>query len=636
VRLPDRLPDRLILGLFAVLALATVGAFSITQHLKTKNPLYNGAPRADPAVINPRLAGRCQNEANPPKPVSFRQTSVGFYLQSHSDNVTVTVIDPEGDSDPVATMSGSGRYVHAGLNKYVYFHWNGRLTDGRYAPDGTYTFHLVLQHQDRNLPITGASVTVQSARPTPKVSAITVNVLPSLTAATTTSSTAPAPAGVTPTFTPEQQNVTLHLVPGKYRSGDVLVYRATGDSSRPLRLVKTFGINPRIRTAVWDGTIDGQPAPAGTYLLGEKVTDRSCTTGQFPLVDDPAPHSTAGAGVNVSYLSAQPPMTPVPAGQLATVGVHAGGVSYHWALRRAGQAKVIFHGVSRADELRVRMPATGLYELALALPGHRTVVPLVASAVGARAGAKVLVVLPALSWQGANPTDDDSDGLIDTLANGSQISLERPLVAGLPVGLDDEAALLNFLDSEGLSYDLTTDVALAEGVGPALSHRSGVLLDGAFTWLPTQLEAQLMSFVRAGGGAFADDIRSLQSSASLSDGSDGPIAGPARALAVDPFGVRHGIVSPADGQIISSLATDHLGIFSTAAALQFPRYQVLTPPHGTVLSAGGVADSAPSILGFGLGSGTVVEVALPDFGSSLVTDVDSGELLSRVYQSVLK
>lgn len=619
MRLPERLPARLPLVLFALLALATVGAFSITQHLKTKNPLINGSPRADPPVINPRDGGVCLNELG--KPVSFRSTSIGFYLQSKSDNVTVEVINSAGFN--VATMSGSGRYIHLS-NRYSYFGWNGRLSDHRFAPAGTYTFDVVLQHQDRDLPIPDASVTVRYARPTPKVTAVTVDSLPA------------TPAGATPTLTPGRQTATIQLAPNRDRSGDVLVYRATGDGARPLALVKSFGINPRRRTAVWDGTINGRPAPAGTYLLGVTVTDSSCTTGRFPQVDDPAPHSTAGAGVNVSDLSAQPPLDPVPAGQLASVAVDAGGAGYDWALRRAGQAPVIFHGAGASSELRVRMPGAGLYALTLAGGGHRTTVPLVSSAVGPRAEARVLVVLPALSWQGANPTDDDSDGLIDTLANGSQIRLQRPLVNGLPAGFNDEAALLDFLDSEHLSYDLTTDVALAEGVGPRLTGRSGVLLDGAFTWLPTQLVTQLRRFVTGGGGAFADDIRSLQSVAPLSAGGDGPSAGPARALAVDPFGVRHGTVSPADGQIISSLTTDHLGIFSTAAALEFPRYQVLEPPHGTVLSAGGVADSAVSILGFGLGAGTVVEAGLPGFGTSLATDVDSGELLSRVYQSVLR
>ena len=634
MRLPDRLPARVPLVLFAVLALATVGAFYLTQHLKTSNPLINGAPRADPPVINPQAAGVCTDEAG--KSVSFRSTALAFYLQSKSDVVNVEVVGPSGAN--VATMSGSGRYIHAGTNKYATFTWNGRLSDGSYAPAGTYTFHVVLVHEDRDLPISGVSVKVQSRRPTPKVSSITVGDTDTTVTAAATTTTTTTPAGVTPYLTPGPQTATVHLVPGPYRTGNVLIYRATGNATQPLKLVKTFGINPRIKTAVWNGMIGTKPAPAGTYLLGVKVTDNACTTGQYPLVSDPAPHSTPGAGVNVSYLSAQPPTDPVPAGTLASVDVNAGGGTYAWDLRRAGQTAVVFHGSSSAGVLRVRLPGAGLYALTLAShtvgAAHRTTVPLVASAVGARAAAKVLVVLPALTWQGANATDDDSDGLIDTLADASQISLERPLVAGLPAGFDDEVALLDFLDSEGLSYDLTTDVALAEGVGPSLKGRSGVLLDGTFTWLPAQLASQLRSFVSGGGGAFSDGIHSLQSAAEISDGTDGPIAGPAKRLSVDPFGVKHGDVSPAYAESILEL-TDGLKIFSTAAALEFPRYQVLTPPNGRVVSAAGVADSAVSIVGFHLGSGTVVEAGLPAFGSSLASDVDSGELLSRVWHVVL-
>jgi hypothetical protein len=644
VKLGERLRARLGLVLFAVLALATVAAFSITQHLKTQNPLINGAPRADPPMIDPRFAGVCPNELG--KPASYRSTSLGFFLQSKSDDVTVDVIDSEDVK--VATMTGSGRYIHAATaakDNYAYFGWDGKLSDGRYAPDGIYTFRVLLSREARTLAIessggTLVSVQVTSSRPTPRVSGVTVNAIPTVHPTTPTYVPSPptSPVGATPYFTPTHQSVTVHLVPGRYRTGNVLVYRATGNAAKPLELVKTFGINPRIKTADWDGMIDGRPAPAGTYLLGLRVTNSSCTSGRYPVVDDPAPHSTAGAGVNVSYLSAQPPINPVPAGQLASVGVNAGGAAYHWALRRAGQARVIFHGVrSGVGDLRVQMPGAGLYFLTLASDGRRTSVPVVASAVGPRAAAKVLVVLPALSWQGANATDDDSDGLIDTLANGSQVDLERPLVAGLPSGTEDEAALLNFLDAAGDSYDVTTDVALAEGVGPSLRGRSGVLLDGTFSWLPAQLVAKLSHFVTAGGCAFADGIHSLQSAAQISDGTAGgagPVAGPARPLAVDPFGVRHGTVSPAYGQTIFEL-TDGLGIFSTAAALEFPRYQVLTPVGGRVSSAGGVADSAVSIVGFKDGSGTVVEVGLPDFGSSLSSDVDSGELLSRVWQVVL-
>ncbi len=633
--------------LFGVLALATVAAFYITQHLKTKNPLINGDPRADPATIDPRYAGTCTDAAG--QAVSFRATKLGFYLQSKSDDVSVYVVNADGDD--VATMSGSGRYIIARLNHYAYFRWNGRTYDGRYALAGTYTFRVLLQHQDRDLPIESASgapitVTVRSQRPQPRVTGLTVvdatasraaNPAGSSTANPAGSSTTNAAASTTPDFTPLRQTLTIALAHGSHDIGaNVLVYRAGPSATAPLKLVKSFGVDSQRTTASWDGLINGAPAPAGTYLVGLQVTDAACTTGRFPAVLDPAPNTTTGAGVQVSYLSASPPVTPVPAGQRAAVGVHTGGAAYRWALTRAGESGVISHGRGAGDgTLAVRLPDLGLYVLHIVSGGHRTAVPLVASGVGARAAAKVLVVLPALSWQGANPADDNGDGLVDTLGDGAQIDLDRPLVDGLPGGIADEAGLLDELDAEGRRYDLTTDVALAEGVGPSLAGRSGLLLDGRFAWLPTQLVGAFGRFAADGGGVFTDATRSLQATSQIAGGAAAPIAEPARRLARDPFGVTRGAVAPSDGELITSL-TDGLDLFGTLA-LQFPDYQVLEPPHGTVASAAGVAADAPSIVAFHDGKGTVVEAGLPGFGASLATDLDdTDQLLARIWQAVLR
>ena len=70
----------------------------------------------------------------------------------------------------------------------------------------------------------------------------------------------------------------------------------------------------------------------------------------------------------------------------------------------------------------------------------------------------MLVVLPALTWQGLNPVDDDGDGVPDTLENGGPITLDRPLANGFPAGAVDEAGLLAYLDKTHRAYDLTTDV----------------------------------------------------------------------------------------------------------------------------------------------------------------------------------
>ena len=44
---------RLSTGAFALLVVATIGAFFVTQHLKVTTPLIQGYPRFVPGVINP-------------------------------------------------------------------------------------------------------------------------------------------------------------------------------------------------------------------------------------------------------------------------------------------------------------------------------------------------------------------------------------------------------------------------------------------------------------------------------------------------------------------------------------------------------------------------------------------------------
>ncbi|HET9073471.1 MAG TPA: N,N-dimethylformamidase beta subunit family domain-containing protein [Solirubrobacteraceae bacterium] len=645
----DPVTRRLAPVLFGLLVLATVAAFYLTQHLKSQNPLINGGPRADPPVINPTLAGVCRNEAG--RLVSFRRTRVGFYLQARSDNVSVYVVNAGGTR--VATMAGSGRYLRRNNGShYSFFTWNGRTAAGTPVPAGTYGFDVLLLHEDRFLPLNGVTVQVSTARPRPAVSGLSVapassSVAPSSTvtvpapASTRTSTTAAAatrsavgPDPVT-VLVPGAQRLTVRFAPRHLRAARVLVYRVSASTTHPLTLVKSFGVDPRGGQGTWDGLIHGRPAPAGSYLIGLRVLDASCTAGQVPAVSDPLPAMTAQAGVEVTALTASTSTLPTPAGQRATVHVFSGGLPYTWRLFRAGSPRVLGHGhAAGAARLRVRLPAVGLYVLAIAgAGGHRTAVPLVASGVRARASTPVLVVLPALSWQGHNATGQHSDGLIDTLSAGGQIALRRPYIGGLPADLADEADLLRFLDRAGDAYDLTTDTALSAGIGPTLAGRHGVLLDGDFTWLPANLVGSLGRFVAAGGGAFAFGQHVLQSVAPVDPGPG--TAGPARPLAVDPFGVRHGAVSPSGGQIITAL-TDGLGLFRNVPALVTPSYQVLQPPGGKVASAAGVAPVAPSIVGFRSGRGTVVEAGLPRFGASLGTDVDAAQMLRRIWQVVLR
>ena len=68
--------------------------------------------------------------------------------------------------------------------------------------------------------------------------------------------------------------------------GIVRIYR-TDLPGRP-RLVDSFGTPGPGTPAVWDGTINHRPAPAGVYLIGLDVTDAACNTGHFPRTLPPA------------------------------------------------------------------------------------------------------------------------------------------------------------------------------------------------------------------------------------------------------------------------------------------------------------------------------------------------------------
>jgi hypothetical protein len=81
-----------------------------------------------------------------------------------------------------------------------------------------------------------------------------------------------------------------------------------------------------------------------------------------------------------------------------------------------------------------------------------------------------------------------------------------------------------------------------------------------------------------------------------------------------------------------TVVTDRLGIFSTTSGA-FPGYSsyaVLQPPQ-PALSSAGTSDQTLSIVGFGSGRGTVVEIGLPGFGTSVAGNVDAQEFVGRLW-----
>jgi hypothetical protein len=244
---------------------------------------------------------------------------------------------------------------------------------------------------------------------------------------------------------------------------------------------------------------------------------------------------------------------------------------------------------------------------------------------------RALVVVPALTWQGLDPVDEDGDGIPDTLLNSSRLQLQRPLVDGPPPGYADEAALLSYLDSAHYPYDLTTDLGLIEGRGPALSGHSAVILAGSEEWLPSSLAVALRRYVQRGGHLVSLGLGSLQRSVKV---SGGVVSDPTLPVTTDALGARTGRLTRTGGQLIAVI-NDQLGIFSTTSGVLagFHSYQPITgvAPPGQILSQAGISAGASAVLGYSLGQGTVVDIGLPGFGSALAHDVDAKELWNRLW-----
>jgi hypothetical protein len=603
-----RLPAAALATLLAV----TVAAVFFVQHLKVTTPFFAGFPNPAPNVIDPVGGGTCRFNGHF---TSYRRTRISFYLQRRSDHVNMYVVNSEGDVvDRVATDVYMPK--HTATNSLTVrraFYWNGRDSDGSIAPDGNYYFRVALIAQGRIEDI-GGPITVQTTPPHPDITRVTPQVV----------------TGGQPVTIDFNENIR----------SEVLIYR-TGLTGRP-QLVWKFAtkFNPHGVTS-WDGIIDGSPVPAGTYLIGLRTTSRSCTTESFPVVMPPQPGTTPHAGVTVRYLAAAPPLAPVTAGSRATLSIDSRGRRYSWTLSLPGARKPVSKGPGTGVTLAVRLPhgAPGLYILTVRSGPNRTSVPLVASAPASTHPPRILVVLPALTWQGENPVDDvgssiyDGDGLPNTLTNNIPIPLSNRVFAdGLPAGLPDIEGLLAFLDRDKQPYDLTTDLALAENQGPALDHYKGVVLAGNELWLPHSLQSELRTYAQGGGNVLSMGIGSLLRTVTLRNGA---ALDPSAAASVDALGARPGrLVSHVTDPILVS--TDKLNLFSsTSGAFQgYSEYQPFTVP-GAASSEAGLTTSESAIVGYHLGRGTVVEIGLVGFGSSLRTNTDAQALILRLWQ-VLK
>ena len=584
----------LVRVVFGVLVLATSAAFLVAQRLKRSTPIIDQVYY--PHYIAPRC-GPCSRHAQ-------RRVNIKFTLRD-AGRVTATLVNSAGDD--VRTLIDD-RVLHKGRHHVA---WSGRTDAGVLAPDGRYRLRVTLRAQARS--VTAARVLIlDTVPPRPRILAVTPpEILPGAEAA-------------------------LGRARIRYRGRSnpnplVQVFRT--DLPKP-ELVTAFSA-PRFRkTAKWDGTVNGKPAPDGVYVLSITTFDQAGNGGSFPpLLPPTRAEAKPGTGVSVRYLTLSGSLEPVKAGSVARFQVGPLPRRLRWSLGPAGPGAAVARGGAGGQKLAVRIPAgapTGLYLLRVVAAGHRAAQPVAVQ--GAHKG-RVLVVLPAIAWQGGNLVDDDHDGFANTLSGGEAVNIARPFAHGRPpAGLSDRVEpLLRFFGREPDDYEITTDLALAQGRGPQLAGHSGVIFAGDETWLTSKLDLALRSYVESGGRVASFGTDAFRRGVGLAGNQ---LINPTAPERVNVFGEE---VSQARIQQAPMVVNqDSLGLFAGVSGgllgsfNQFEQSQRLV--GGTqILSSAGRDPKHPAFIAYRLGKGTVVRVGTPEWASNLAGNVEVTDVTRRIW-----
>ncbi len=572
---------RVVLG---VLVLATIAAFFVTQQLKSEFPLVLRFA-AQPIALSPNGDG-------------FKdRTRIGFDL---SEPATVSFIVVDQDGNEVRTIVDDRRL--AGDTKHR-FGWNGRDDDGNDVPDGTYRMRVIRRDEGRVID-SYKELRVDTVPPRPRLTRAAPNVI------------APGEPGQRP-------RVRISYAGPRNGSPEVRVFR-TDDG--PPRVVERFR-GDRNRGATWDGTVRGRPAADGDYAFTFSVRDSAGNLAVTPAEVPTARTARPNTGVTVRGFSLTGPLGVVTAGEGARMTAGPFDRSLQFVLSRLGSPAPLRGGERIGGEFRVHVPEnarTGVYLVRVRAGSHRAVWPLAVAGLPSKRGAerpRPLAILPAMTWQGDNPVDHDHDGFADTLDRSRATSLAQPFPGGrLPTALGTQAApLLDFLERARHPYDLTTDVALARGTGPALGNAPGVAFAGDARWLTRDLLRRLRAYVEGGGRVAAFGADSFKRSVRLRGDE---LFDPSRRRRVNVFGERTELVRTTGGEgAPMEVFGDELGLFAGLDSFfgDFTLFEEsLGLPDGTsARESAGRDEAKPALVGYDLGEGLVLRTGTPQWAREL-------------------
>ena len=545
-----------------------------------------------------------------------------------ADELTVDIVDTGGNE--VRRVAENLRVTPARPRPV---RWNGRADDGAIAPDGYYQVRVSMRRSGRSV-IVPSKLRIDTKKPTPYVRAVKPG-----------SIVAPGTADIVVRAARVSANSSTR----------VNVLRT--DVPEPVR-VATGTIRPGLHRWRWDGrAANGKPVPAGTYLFQVVVYDQAGNIGRVPASARPDGERVPGsAGLTVRTVAAQPPTGPVTSGDEVTVLVDSLHRPYTWSLRRVGRSRPAATGKQSDFRLRFKAPGgdSGLYVLTVAVGRQYTRVPIL---VQSAKRARVLVVVPMLSWIGQASVDDDHDGLPDTLDTGGPVRWPRVLPS-LPGELRDEVApLLVFLDRAHVRYDLTSDLALALDSGPRATDRTGVLLAGSERWITPPLARRLRRYVIDGGRLASIGTDSLRRGVTLvarSGAASGRLARPTQPVDRDPFGarLRQPRTLPAGTQLepIAGKADAPLLAYWDGILGGFGAVEESEPPAAadrvevvTGVGVQPVTDTSgdelppparPALTQTQLGKGTVIRIGIPGWAQRLGSDTDVAQLTRNAFDLI--